>query len=253
MTAQLAYIYAVTAGACPGVTGLDGRAPVRAIREGGVTVLVSEIQPQLLDGLDDEPVTETGRLASLVRGHDAVVRAAFADGPVLPLRFGTVLRDVAAAHGFARSRSTLLLQELARLDGCAEYRVRVVPTGEPDPATEPSDEPPPETGTHYLTRRRGELHAREEQRSRTRDALARTRAAVGARSVEVAESVNRPGESLLDLSCLVREQEGSGFHAAVEQETGLLAQQSLRPDVTGPWPPYTFARVALAPEGVIDG
>jgi hypothetical protein len=60
------------------------------VAAGDLALLVSPVSPDDLR-IDEDDLSENGRLATLARGHDAVVRAAAALGPVLPLRFGTVV------------------------------------------------------------------------------------------------------------------------------------------------------------------
>ena len=55
--------------------------------------------------MDADDLSETGRLAVLARGHDAVVRAAVDAGPVLPLRFGTVVADEDGARRLLRKHA----------------------------------------------------------------------------------------------------------------------------------------------------
>jgi hypothetical protein len=76
-----------------------------------------------------------------LRHHDAVVEATMQHGPVLPMRFGSVVRDVEA---FLAAREDEFREGLERVRGCVELGVRVA---------EPDDAPAPATGTEYLMRR----------------------------------------------------------------------------------------------------
>jgi hypothetical protein len=105
-----------------------------------------------------------GRLAAIVgegpdvlqpderslRHHEAVVEAAMRHGPVLPMRFGSVVDDVEA---LLRSREDEFSAALERVRGCVELGVRV---------SEPDGVPAPETGTEYLMRRAAVARVEEE-------------------------------------------------------------------------------------------
>ncbi|MGH8868338.1 MAG: GvpL/GvpF family gas vesicle protein [Actinomycetes bacterium] len=260
------YVYAVSRAdvPTPTVLGLDGRTPVETVAYDGVALLVSMIDPGLLDGIADEPVTETGRLATLARRHDGVVTAAFAQAPVLPLRFGTVLRDRVAAEQLVRQRHAQLDGELSRLSGHAEYGVRVVASGDTDEREE--DAVPARTaplvgqdesedrGTSYLARRRHELTEREQRRERTTEALDRALRPVRERAADsVAAEPERYRDGVVHESAyLVAQARAETFQSAVTRAATDLRTVGLDIELAGPWPPYTFARISLQAEAT-DG
>src|ERR671934_2999278 len=89
-------------GAPPGVAG----APVRRIDAGGVAALVSPVEG------DELRATRRDLLS-----HSAVLEHAVAAGPVLPLRFGTVLRDEeAVAEELLKARHEELSTLLQRFE-----------------------------------------------------------------------------------------------------------------------------------------
>lgn len=93
-------------------------------------------------GLDDAPVTiiESGKLAALtsdteqtrvrpsranVTAHQRVVDDAHRNGPVLPVRFGTLVPDAeTVARDLLDANAGKLLDLLRRVDGRDEYRIR---------------------------------------------------------------------------------------------------------------------------------
>jgi hypothetical protein len=103
--------------------------------------------------------------------HERVVEAAMAGGPVLPMRFGSVLDDPAA---FLADRHDALAAALDRVRGAVEVGVRV---GAADAGA-------PQSGTEYLLRRGDAEHVHAEL-----SALAR--AAVRRRSASFAYLVDR--------------------------------------------------------------
>lgn len=111
------YVYAVVpddvAGTLPERPGID-KAPVGALRVGRVAALVSDAP--------DRKVRPTRANLGL---HEQVVCAAHAAGPVLPLRFGTVLADARAVRDDLLARNAARFAEaLDELSGKDEFRLR---------------------------------------------------------------------------------------------------------------------------------
>ena len=97
-------------GAPPGIAG----APVRRVAAGGLAALVSAV------GDDELRATRRDLLS-----HSAVLEHAVAAGPVLPLRFGTVLRDEdAVVEELLQPRRDELAALLERFERLVELRVK---------------------------------------------------------------------------------------------------------------------------------
>jgi len=243
------YAYGITP------AGLALPAEVQALTEGGridrvaagdLVLLVSRVLPDELR-IDEDDLSETGRLATLARGHDAVVRAAAGSGPVLPLRFGTVVPDEAAARRLLEEHAGSARTQLRRIGDNHEWGVKLVRRlAEPVPAGPRPVDREGVSGTEYLARRRQALHQREDDE----------RSATGAVELLeetlrpcVSESLRRggsPGSSLLlDLAFLVPPGREAEFLAAAAELREKLDPDGLEVEVSGPWPPYSFA--ALEP------
>jgi hypothetical protein len=221
--------------------GLTAGRPVTLVTDDGLGLLVSRVDPDELQ-VEPDDLSETGRLAILARGHDAVVRAAVAVGPVLPLRFGTVVADEDGARRLLRTHARTARDRLDRIGDAFEWGVRLVRALDEPALTGPAPDRDDVTGTEFLTRRREAMRARE--------ATARTAATAAATLEEslaphVTESVRRggaPGSSLLlDVAYLVPAAAEEAFLAEVERLGGALRPDGLALEVTGPWPPYSFA------------
>lgn len=241
---QVLYAYALARAGVPlpeDLPALTDGARVRQVTEAGLALLVSPVAPEQLR-VDEDDLSEEGRLATLVRGHDAVLRAASDLGPVLPLRFGTVVPDEQAARRLLREHTAAALEQLARVDGAREWGVRLVRvlSGEPQLAG-PVPRREGMSGTEYLSARRAALSARdrsEQDAARAGDRLEQTLAP------HVTDTVRRggnPGSSLLlDVAALVPRDRETGFRAAVEALGDDLRREGLDTELTGPWPPYSF-------------
>ncbi|MBN6038980.1 GvpL/GvpF family gas vesicle protein [Amycolatopsis sp. 195334CR] len=216
-------------------------ADTRLITHRGLALVVAETDLAAFAELDTDPAawvdepSEHDPLVILARRHDAVVRAVFEHQPVLPFRFGTILRDRAAAVRLLTERHTPAGEALDRVAGHREWgvRARSVPdTGEREPAGDLS-------GTEYLAMRRRRLAAAERTRRRGAGAAAGLHEALLRLATDCAPKCS-PG-LLLDTAYLVHADRETEFHAEIERVRGEVLV-----DITGPWPPYSFARSAAA-------
>src|ERR671929_395496 len=110
----------VVYGIVPAETPLDGvpagigGAPVERVVSGGLAALVSPVEGEELRATRRDLLS-----------HSAVLERAIAVGPVLPLRFGIVLRDEAAvAEELLEPRHDELTALLQRFERLVELRVK---------------------------------------------------------------------------------------------------------------------------------
>jgi hypothetical protein len=163
--------------------------------------------------------------------HEGVVEALMADRDLLPVRFGTRLRDDATAARALAERHAELVAALARVRGAVELSLRVAAAGGGSSGTMLSQRAP--DGTAHLRARAHADRARERVLAQVHEPLAaRARAAV--------QHPARGPYELLRAAYLVDRR-------AVDGCTRLVARlQDADPTVrllcTGPWPPYSFAK-----------
>ena len=162
----------------------------------------------IVQELDPSSLRETAALETAARAHNDLLLDRDA---VVPFRFGTAFASREDLDRWLREHEAELLAELDRLRGAVEWGVEVV-------ATEPS----PDEGTGYLEQR----------------------LAVGVATADrarLAESCRRRlAEAALEASgdaYLVADQDA---FAGVLSE---LRNEDVDLRVTGPWPPYSFARL----------
>jgi hypothetical protein len=239
------YAYGITWADVPmpdEVPALTDDARLTRVVSGDLALLVSRVHTDELR-IDEDDLSESGRLATLARGHDAVVRAAAGVGPVLPLRFGTVVADDAAARRLLAEHGDSARTHLRRIGNTREWGVKLVRRLESEPATvgsRPGDRAGV-TGTEYLTRRRRVLErhdAAEADAEKAADLLQETL------RPHVAEALRRggaPGSSLLlDLAFLVSPDSEADFLAAAGELRERLAPDGLELEVSGPGAPHTY-------------
>lgn len=250
------YAYAITRTAdlgLAGITGLDDAVP-RVVAHEGLGLVVSDIRLSELDEvMAEEQPTEQGRLAALARAHDAVVRVAFDQDAVLPLRFGTVLADQAAARRLLAERHDEALALLNHVAGSQEWGAKVRSAPLPReratvPAAASSNGARP-SGTEYLARRRSALTEAEQRESRRRQALDEVEAELAAHATDRVSRRQPAGEVVLDVAYLVPEQSTVEFLATAETSAAKLGEHAMELEITGPWPPYSFARADLTEVG----
>jgi Gas vesicle synthesis protein GvpL/GvpF len=161
------------------------------------------VRPLVLE-LQPGDLENEARLEHLVRGHNELLLAALKEGAVVPFRFGTTFSDRPALEDWLEQHRTALAAELDRLRGMTEWSVETVGTVQEVDAAE------------YLGAR-----------------LA-TAARPGLRERLAAASEDASGNAYLVSTA--RQDE---FATAI----GDLEAEGYELRVTGPWPPYSFARL----------
>lgn len=228
--------------ASPGMAG----APVRPVRAAGLTAVVSTAplaeygEAALRRNLED-----LAWLERAARAHHAVVDALARRGPGVPARLATVHHDDDRVAGQLAARRAELTGLLDRLTGRGEWGVKgyLVP-GAPPRAAEPDGAGG--VGTAYLRRRRAQLTAREEgQRiaaeaaAAVHDALAGYAVAARRHAPQDRRLSGAPTPMVLNGAYLVESGRLDGFTELVAALAGRHPE--LRLELTGPWPPYSFA------------
>lgn len=252
------WAYAITehgGGDLSRLTGVAG-AKVRAAVAGGFTVLVSDVdlgdfgEVALRRNLEN-----LAWLEEVARAHHNVIDAAARLFPLLPTRLATVYSSDRAMAGVLARHCQELRAALRRVGGRVEWGVKAYAV--PEAATRDGEEPGPakagRTGTGaggaglaYLSRRRAQLTARESSRQA---ALAGARAIHAELSGRAAQARLHPPQSaqlsgdrmamLLNAAYLLDASASAGFASAVA--AAATAHPELRVELTGPWPPYSFA------------
>ncbi|WP_054814761.1 GvpL/GvpF family gas vesicle protein [Nocardia arizonensis] len=254
------WLYAVTArgddrGAPAELTGVAGE-PLRTLVSGELSAVVGSVPS---DVFGEEPLRahfeDLAWLEATARAHDAVVSAMARRGPLVPLRLATVFRDDDRVLELLDERRADFEAALDLVSGRTEWGVRAYGDRDALRATvaEAADQRGTTTpGAAYLARRRAQLSATE---SVERDA-ARCTEEIHARLVEHAAAgrrqpltdpavSGRPDWMLLNGTYLVDDDHSDEFTAAVAMLDA--AYPGIRLELTGPWPPYSFAGVEREP------
>lgn len=231
----------------PEIAGVGGER-VRAVRAAGLTAVVSTVD---LAGFGEEALARNLEnltwLETVARTHHRVVEAVGGRGPVIPTRLATIHRDDDCVAAMLAERRTELRSALDRFAGRVEWGVKAyAASAGTAPSAGVADEHDSSPGTRYLRQRRAQLSGRDEARRAVVEdaetlhrALAQRAEADRRHPPQAAGLSGRSDWMVLNGTYLVPEDAGAGFAAAVEE----LAQRYPRLDVelTGPWPPYSFA------------
>jgi hypothetical protein len=161
------------------------------------------VRPLALE-LEPGDLDDEARLERLVRAHNELLLGALEDGAVVPFRFGTTFPDHETLDAWLERHRTALTAELERLRDTAEWSVELVGSV------------PEVDASEYL------------------EARLATTVRPGLRERLTAASEDASGNAYLVAGARRDE-----FAAAVAE----LEAEGYELRVTGPWPPYSFARL----------
>lgn len=262
------WLYAVTRqvadGTVPSVRGVAAEA-VRALTEGALTAIVGSVDARqfspeaLARNLED-----LDWLAETARAHDAVIAAMAASGqPIVPVRLATLFSADDGVREMLRSRSDYFHTALNAVNGRTEWGVKayVAPEALADSPDLWPDEPrqagtqqagaaqaPKGAGSAYLMRRRAQLVARRSAESAAevwaQQIHNRLRPLSAASRLHPAQDPRLTGRRdwmILNAAYLVDRERTGQFQDLVEQLAA--GRPGLDVQLTGPWPPYSFAAV----------
>ena len=250
MSASACYTYAVTRpfdiATVADVRGVDDAA-ICLLQHRDIVAVASAMPPEAADENAVRARLETmDSVAATARAHHAVVDAVAAHGAVVPFRLATIHRDQRRVIDLLRERYVEFEAALDRLAGRVEMGVKVYAAASaraPVTMAAPGGASP---GRDYLRARRAERDQRERGTRHAVDVADRVDTTLAETAVE--RTQHRPqatqlrddhAENILNAAYLVQADELPAFHALVRQ-LGTDAPE-LRIEVTGPWPPYSFA------------
>ncbi|GHJ37817.1 GvpL/GvpF family gas vesicle protein [Streptomyces sp. TS71-3] len=233
------YVYGIAGRSHPGlpdgITGVGEPArPVRTVVQSGLTAVVSDAPEGLRPKRRD------------LMAHQRVLYRAEEDGPVLPMRFGSVAPDDASVRGVLAERGEHFHERLESLAGKVEYNVK---------ATHRED-----AVLRYVMARRPDIRDLSDANNAAGGGNYRQRlelgelvvAAVQAQQAEDAELVYRTLEQVTasvtagpeaaswvaNVSFLVERKGTGAFTEAVDRLRADRPHLDLR--LNGPLPPYSF-------------
>jgi hypothetical protein len=225
----------------------------------GTGSLAAIVRPVLLSEFELDAVrahsSDTEWLESMVRAHNQVITALHQEQAILPAKFGAVYPRTDALLAALDRHQQFLLDELQHLDGCDEWALHLYADSQGVQQRVAAEHPAIRhleaeiaAGTpgkaFFLRRKLADevagvaLQVLSDLGQEAYDRLARL--ARDGQVNRLAPSVGPEGETeILRAAFLVPRSETEAFLA----EIGRLTEhdEGLRTEVTGPWPPYSFA------------
>lgn len=249
------WIYAITgrvsAASLGQLRGVGG-GPVRVVAAGELTAVVEDVglaefgEQALRRNLED-----LAWLEAAARAHHRVIDALAQLGPLVPIRLATVYSSDAGVAAMLANRDTDFRAVLSRIRGRQEWGVKAYANRRAEPQDAPAGAEAPagrETGAGaaYLQRRRGQLTA---QKNARRHMLADaetihaelTEHAAGTRlhPPQAPQLTGNKAPMVLNAAYLLDDEHDPDFASVV---TALAERYpSVKLELTGPWPPYSFA------------
>ena len=235
------------------LTGVAG-VTVRVAAADGFTVLVSDVDlAEFGEAALRRNLENLTWLEEVARAHHHVIDAASGLFPLLPTRLATVYSSHAAMTAALARRAEELRATLRRVGGRVEWGVKAYAAPQPD--TRDSEQPAggqaggetaPGAGLAYLKRRRAQLTAREGSQQAARAGARAVHEELSGRAAQARlvppQSAQLSGNQmpmLLNTAYLLDESASDGFASAVADAASTHPE--LRLELTGPWPPYSFA------------
>jgi Gas vesicle synthesis protein GvpL/GvpF len=223
---NVVWVYAVTSEVdteqLSGVTGVAGE-PVRAVTEAGLSAVVGTVGGP---GHGDKPLTRLlvglTAIETAGRAHHQVITSLAEDSPVLPVRLATVYPDDATIRRQLAQRHADLAVMVESFRGTQEWGVKVyVDTYGSLPSQEP-------------------LWVQAEAcADEIAQALSDVAVAIRHRPPPDPRFGADSGWMVLNGAYLLEAERAGEFAEVVASVTAEHA--AVRADVTGPWPPYSFA------------
>jgi gas vesicle protein GvpL/GvpF len=229
-----------------------GGGPIRTVAAAGLTAVVEDVglaefgEEALRRNLED-----LDWLEATARAHHGVIDAVAQQGPLVPTRLATVYSGDERIAAMLTKRDADFRSALRRISGRQEWGVKAYANRQPeasdDSAAAPGQSGPGGgAGAAYLRRRRDQLAAQKNARRETLDSaevlhgeLSRYAAETRLHPPQAPQLTRSKAPMILNAAYLLDSARGDEFAAAV---AALAAQYpGLRLELTGPWPPYSFA------------
>jgi len=255
------YAYAVLpegATAPPAATAILPGATVSVVADAGLAVLVSTVPRGLFEAGEECRMADPAWVAERASAHHGMVAAAALAGPVLPLAFGALFSDVAPLRAWLRGSAAALGEALREVAGCEEWSLTLTEdvarhdawltahdTRLQHLAAQAAAAP---EGTAFLLERRRE-RALAGIRAERRQTIAATAAEALAGHARCLELAAPAADRIGSWTALLPIAERDALRDSIAAVARAVADTGLHLALSGPWPPYAFARGALRHAG----
>lgn len=235
------------------VRGVDDAA-IRLLRHRDIVAVSSPMPREAAEANAVRTRLETlESMEAMARAHHAVVEAVAACAVTIPFRLATIHHDEKRVIDLLRDRHAHFEATLNRLACRVEVGVKVYADMSAPPPASIVASASASPGRDYLRARRDQRDQRERGSRQAVDVAKRVDAALAEAAVE--QRWHRPqsvqlrddnAENVLNAAYLVDADALPAFHTLIRR-IGTDAS-GVRIEVTGPWPPYSFADPELGGE-----
>lgn len=261
------YAYGIV-GRKPGqlnILGIDKKNGVFFVGRGGLYAVVSKIdigefEVQLKKGLSGLAASERVNLSNAeetLRGHEEVVETFMKLATIIPLKFGTVLKDRKAALKMLQSYKKRFKSLLAKLIGKEEWGVKVYADDQEfkdhlaqiEPASKDLEEKREKLskGAAYLLGRKIDEELENKVACRLAEVTKVIFEEVGKGAYEAKlnkvlpkKLTGKKKEMVLNTAYLVEKEKVARFNEQAKRLIEKYKSIGLEIEVSGPWPPYSF-------------
>ncbi len=254
--AQALYAYAVVGAGrrAPPVEAILPGAGFLALEEGGIAAVASRVERTPFEAGPGCRTDDPTWLAERAAAHHGVV--AGLGGAVLPLAFGAMFTDEAPLRAWLRDRGPRLSAALAAVAGHSEWSLGLdedsalheawLRERNPALAAQAAQAASAGAGTAFLLGRRLERAVVAARLARRQEVALTIGARIGALVAHASACAPRAEIGVAAWSLLLRDAGVPALRAALEDAAAELADSGLALRLSGPWPPYAFARMAVA-------
>jgi len=251
----------------PDMLGIDQKNRVYPVTERGIAVIVSKIDisqfQEQVKALFAELTQGEGAMpvgaGELLQAHEAVIEALMQDGSILPLKFGTILKDENAALIMLQEHEGEFKDLLAKLGGKVECGLKVyadrqalmqhMMRDEPELAAQEERREQLSKGAAYLLRRKNEEELKDQVAARLSQickvifhTLGKDSAEAKLNDVLPHKMTGKKKEMVLNAAYLVEKEKVPQMDQEVKSLTEEYAGMGIELESSGPWPPYNFTR-----------
>lgn len=251
----------------PDISGIDQENEVYAVTGRGISVIVSKVNlnqfQEQVKSLFTELTQGDGAIpvgaGEILQAHEAVIEVIMQNGIILPLKFGTILKDESAALTMLQEHEGEFKDLLVKLDGKVECGLKVYADRQvlrkhmlqdkPERAALEGEREQLSKGAAYLLRRKSEEEMKDQVAARLAQICELIFQAVVQDATEARLSdalpykmAGKKKEMVLNAVYLVKREKMPQIYQKVKNLTEEYAGMGIELACSGPWPPYNFTR-----------
>lgn len=247
------------------IVGIDRQNKVYPVKGNGLSVIVSEINisqfqdqvKNLYAALTQTSGTLQNQDGAILQAHENVIDAIMQYTTIVPLKFGTILKDEQAALQLLEEQGEHFKSLLTKFQGKVECGLKVYVDKrvvlqhmmQRDPElTNPQEQPEPRSkGTAYLFARKKEEQFKEHVNNELLriaehifNTFGQTAFDMKQNNLLPQKATGKKKEMILNAVYLVGQEQVATFHEQAKSITEQYAPIEIELDFSGPWPPYNF-------------